>query len=123
METAFPLTLPIVAAGPGAAIDASQMKRPITLKLQVTSLTAAAGPTPQARVAIEDNFGAGWIATALFNIDGPITTDEEEFNASRPDGQLPSIATGAAGCQLRVNVLMLQGTTPQLMMTALVDHS
>jgi hypothetical protein len=113
---------PVPASAPNTstAISSAAMIRPITIRLQVSKLSASAPtPAPAARISLDDNWGTGWQSVALFNVGGPIA-DADDDNYEVSDDQLPSIAIGA-GCQLRANLTYTQGTNASIVFELSVE--
>lgn len=91
-------------------LDTSALTTAPGVRLIVNSLTGTS-----ARIAIEDTANSSAFSdaqqAAIFDITGPITT---EIEMHRSAYEMPSLRFGAANCKLRVNVLALNGSSPNL---------
>jgi len=83
-----------------------------TLEITVQALSAASG-TPQARIVLEDTVNAFTSAIPVIEItlQGPIVTPVTHLFRS---DEIPALRIGNASARLRLNVYMLNGTSPSI---------
>jgi hypothetical protein len=111
--TTDPQTL--TATGPAApttGLDISGLTGDYTLEITVMALSSVSG-TPQARVVLEDTVNAftNAIPVAELNLQGPVTMPVTQLITS---DEAPSLRIGTTSARLRLNVQMLNGTTPSI---------
>jgi hypothetical protein len=105
----------LTAAGPATpttGLDISVLTGDYTLEITVQALSAASG-TPQARIVLEDTINAftNAVPVAEVNVQGPIVMPVTYLFR---DDEVPTLRIGSASARLRLNVYMLNGTSPSI---------
>jgi hypothetical protein len=108
------------------SLSTSALSGDFTVKVDVLGLTAGA----TARIAVEDTsagFGTDHSQVAVFDVSGPIGTAESvvappDVNYSKRAYEVPSTRFGATNAALRVNVLVLSGSSPSLTVHAFLQQ-
>jgi hypothetical protein len=105
----------LTAAGPAApttGLDISGLTGDYTLEMTVQALSAASG-TPQARIVLEDTVNAftNAIPVAEITVQGPIVVPVTHLFRS---DEIPALRIGTASAKLRLNVYLLNGTSPSI---------
>ena len=112
--TTDPQTL--TAAGPAAPTTGfaiSGLSGDYTLEITVSSLTAATGSVPKARIVLEDtvNGFTNAVPVVEINIQGPLNVPVTHLFRS---DEAPDLRIGVASAMLRLNVYELDGTSPSI---------
>jgi len=112
--TTDPQTL--TAAGPAAPTAGtaiSGLSGDYTLEITVSSLTAATGSVPKARIVLEDtvNGFTNAVPVVEINIQGPLNVPVTHLFRS---DEAPDLRIGVASAMLRLNVYELDGTSPSI---------